>query len=97
MSAHHVNIGGFSLPLPGGPHLPLIVVIDELATGYDQHGAHLGSGFFDVLEKILRQGRVRQGRIHFTKSDLIALLGDEHPDHRRRRGLRPQRGEGDPW
>ena len=90
MSTQRVTVGGFSLPLPD-PHLPLIVVIDEMATGHDQHGAHLGSGPFDLLEEILRQGRV-----HFTKCDLIALLGDEHPDHLRR-GLRPQRREGDTW
>jgi hypothetical protein len=88
MSAQRITIGGFSLPLPGPPHRPVIVVIDERAATLH---AHLGSGPFDLLEGILRQGRIQ-----FTKSDLIALLGDEHPDHRRR-GLRPQRRDGDPW
>jgi hypothetical protein len=90
MSEQRITIGGFSLPLPG-PHLPVIVVIDEMANEHDQHGAHPGSGPFDLLEEILRQGRIQ-----FTKSDLIALLGDEPPEHPGR-DVRLQRRDGDPW
>ena len=82
MSPQRITTGGFSLPLPGD-HLPVAVLVDELATLHDQHSAHPDPGFLDdLVQEILRQGRC----LHLN-------LGDNRPENR---APRLQRREGDP-